>query len=224
MQVRPIRVLVADSKELFREGVGRLLDEQPAIEVVCRCGDAQEAVARAAETRPDVVLIDADMSDRGVAQKIRGAVPDVQVVVLTDSAWEGELLSALRSGAKGYLQKDIGLDRLVKSIDLAVCGEVIVSPEVADRLSRKAEAVAEEAAHEGDKDSPDLSGREKEIVGLIIEGATSREIAERLIISENTAKLHTKKILAKLQLRNKHQLAAYAVRKGLTSAGENALK
>jgi DNA-binding NarL/FixJ family response regulator len=210
-------VLVADSKELFREGIGRLLDEQPAIDVVCRCGDAREAIQKAVDTQPDVVLIDADMSDKGTAEEIREAVPNAQVVVLTESAWEGELLGALRAGAKGYLQKDIGLDRLVKSIDLAVCGEVIVSSEVASRLSQKPEVVAEVAAFDGDELCSDLSDREKEIVGLIVEGATSREMAERLVISENTAKVHTKKILAKLQLRNKHQLAAYAVRKGLAS-------
>jgi len=219
-----VRVVLADRKELFREGLFRLLESQPHIEVVSRCDNGSKAIRQAREAKPDVVLMDTYMPDcNGIetAQKITRSLPDVKVAMLTDSEEEEDLFSALKAGAKGYLLKNIGVDSLVESIDLIARGQIVVSPPLARKLlieiaSMRDDREAREAGSEAD-----LSEREAEILKLVAKGATNKEIAERLIIAENTVKVHVKNILAKLQLRNKQQAAAYAVQRGLVTGIED---
>jgi DNA-binding NarL/FixJ family response regulator len=219
-----VRVVLADRKELFREGLFRLLESQPHIEVVSRCDNGSKAIRQAREAKPDVVLMDTYMPDcNGIetAHKITRSLPDVKVAMLTDSEEEEDLFSALKAGAKGYLLKNIGVDSLVESIDLIARGQIVVSPPLARKLlieiaSMRDDREAREAGSEAD-----LSEREAEILKLVAKGATNKEIAERLIIAENTVKVHVKNILAKLQLRNKQQAAAYAVQRGLVTGIED---
>jgi len=219
-----VRVVLADRNELFREGLFRLLESQPHIEVVSRCDNGSKAIRQAREAKPDVVLMDTYMPDcNGIetAQKITRSLPDVKVAMLTDSEEEEDLFSALKAGAKGYLLKNIGVDSLVESIDLIARGQIVVSPPLARKLlieiaSMRDDREAREAGSEAD-----LSEREAEILKLVAKGATNKEIAERLIIAENTVKVHVKNILAKLQLRNKQQAAAYAVQRGLVTGIED---
>jgi DNA-binding NarL/FixJ family response regulator len=219
-----VRVVLADRKELFREGLFRLLESQPHIQVVCQCDNGSKAVRQAREAKPDVLLMDTYMPDcNGIdtAQKITKSLPDVKVVMLTDSEEEEDLLSALKAGAKGYLLKNIGVDSLVESIDLIAKGQMVVSPPLARRsliefASTRDEREASEAGREAD-----LSERESEILKLVAKGATNKEIAEELIVAENTVKVHVKNILAKLQLRNKQQAAVYAVQRGLVTGIED---
>jgi len=212
-----IKVLIADNKELFREGLVKLLESQPHIQVVCHCNNGSKAIEKARETKPDVVVMDVQMPDcDGIetAQCINKELPDTKVAMLTDSEEEEKLFSALKVGAKGYLLKNIGIENLVKSIDLIAEGEIIISPPLAERL------ICEFTSLEEDKQARDaeehlLSDREMEVLKLVASGATNREIATSLIIAENTVKVHIKNILEKLHLRNKQQAAAYAVQQGL---------
>jgi len=211
-----IKVLLADDKEIFREGLARLLDEQEQIEVVSLCSNGKQAIDKAKETEPDVVLMDSHISDcdsKKATRQINESSPKVKVAMLTDSKYEQTLFSAMDAGATGYLVKDMKVVDLIKSIDLIAKGEVVVSPPLARKLVDK---VASKKAKETEvKDN--LSERETEILKLLAKGATNKEIAERLFIAENTTKVHLKNILGKSQLRNRQQAAAYAVQEGLVT-------
>jgi DNA-binding NarL/FixJ family response regulator len=209
-----IKVLLADDKEIFREGLARLLDEQEQIEVVSQCSNGKQAIEKAEETEPDVVLMDSNISDcdsSKAIQQINESFPKVKVAMLTDSKSEDTLFSAIEAGATGYLVKEGKVVDLIKSIDLIAEGKVVVSPPLARRL------VAKVAKAKGTKVKNDLSERETEILKLLAKGATNKEIAGTQFITENTAKVHLKNILQKLQLRNRQQAAAYAVQEGLVT-------
>jgi DNA-binding NarL/FixJ family response regulator len=215
--VGSIRVLLADNKEVFREGLARLLKEQEHIEVVLQCSGAEETVQRAKDIEPDVVLINTDISDSGktkAAQKISKSCPGVKVAMLTDSKSEEDLFSAIEAGATGYLLKDMKVDDLMKSIDLIAKGEVVVSPPLAGKLVDKLGEMKPSEARVNDG----LSERERDILKMLAKGATNKDIADGLFIAENTAKVHIKNILVKLQLRNRQQAAAYAVQQGLATS------
>ena len=210
-----VKVLLADDKEIFREGLAKLLQEQGHIEVVSQCSNGKEAIEKARESEPDVVLMDSNISDCGskeATQQINESSPGVKVAMLTDSRDEEKLFSAIEDGATGYLLKDMRIVDLVESIDLIRKGEVVVPPSLAGKLVRKVTVKTKEAeVKEG------LSQREIEILKLLVRGNTNKEIAEALFITENTVKVHMKNILGKLQLRNRQQAAAYAVKQGLVT-------
>jgi len=211
-----IKVLLADDKEMFREGLARLLNEQEHIEVVSQCSNSNEAIEKVKETKPDVVLMDTDISecdDTKAIRQMNESAPEVKVVVLTDSKREGDLFSAIEAGATGYLLKDMKVRELVESIDLIGKGDVVVSPPLARKLIRKVTSTG--AIEAGTKDIP--SAREIEILKLLVKGAPNKEIAEALFITENTVKAHMKHILEKLKLRNRQQAVAYAVEEGLVA-------
>jgi len=211
-----IKVLLADDKEIFREGLARLLDEQEHIEVVSQCSNGNQAIERVEETKPHVVLIDTDISecdDIKAIRQIKESAPEVKVAMLTDSKEENDLFSAIEAGATGYLLKDMKVGELIESIDLIGKGEVVVSPPLAGKLVRKVTSM--KAKEVEPKGIP--SERETEILKLLAKGATNKEIAETLFIAENTAKVHIKNILEKLELRNRQQAAAYAVQEGLVA-------
>ena len=211
-----LKVLLADDKEIFREGLARLLEEQEYIEVVSQCANGKQAIKDVKETKTDVVLIDSNILDCGsneATREIKKSSPQVRVAVLTDSENERELFSAIESGATGYLQKDTKVEDLVKSIDLIGKGEVVVSPPLAEKLVGKFASMRQREAEE----PTGLTDREVEIVKLLAKGLTNKEMAETLFVAENTVKVHIKNILEKLQLRNRQQLAAYAVQQGLVT-------
>jgi two-component system NarL family response regulator len=211
-----LKVLLADDKEVFREGLARLLGEQEYIEVVSQCVTGQQAIDKVKETEPNVVLIDGNISKCSrdeATREIRESSPGVKVAILTDSENEQDLFSAIESGATGYLQKDMSVKDLVKSIDLIGKGEVVVSSPLAQNLVGKFTSMRQKEPGE----RTGLTGREEEIVKSLAKGLTNKEIAETLFISEYTVKVHVKNILGKLQLHNRQQLAAYAVQQGLVT-------
>jgi len=215
-----IKVLLVDDKEIFREGLARLLDEQEHIEVVCQCSNGNQAIEKVEEIKPHVVLMDTDISECSDIKAIRQmneSSPEVKVAMLTDSKREGDLFSAIEAGAMGYLLKDMKVGELIESIDLIEKGEVVISPPLAGKLVRKFTSMRAKEAEA--KDIP--SERETEILKLLAKGATNKEIAETLFIAENTAKVHVRNLLEKLQLRNRQQAAAYAVQQGLTTEVTN---
>jgi DNA-binding NarL/FixJ family response regulator len=211
-----MKVLLADDKEVFREGLAKLLEDTEHIEVVSRCSNGKQAIEKVKETMPDVVLIDYNISDcdsNEATREIKGSFPQVKVAMLSDFENEQELFSAIESGATGYLLKDMKVDDLVRSVDLIGKGEVIVSPPLGEKLVGKFSSMRQKET----KHQTGLTQQELEIVKLLAKGATNKDLAEKLFITENTVKVHLKNILVKLGLRNRQQVAAYAVQQGLVT-------
>lgn len=211
-----IKVLLVDDKEVFRAGLAKLLEEQENIEVVYQCDNIAQAIKKITQVEPDVALINAVTSESDsmeAARKISALPSKIKVAVITGSNDKEELFSAIRAGATGYLVKDITVDDLVKSIELVAKGEAVVSPPMAQKLANR---LNEPKASEAEvKDG--LSDREQEILKLLAKGHTNKEIGDTLFITENTAKVHVKHILGKLQLRNRQQASVYAVQQGLVT-------
>ena len=209
-----IKVLLADGKEISREGLAKLLEGQEHIEVISQCSNGGEAVKKTEELQPNVALIDTNISNCNsgeATRRISESSPKVKVALLTDSKSEQELFSAIESGITGYLQKDIKFDDLIKSIELIGKGEVVISPPLGEKLVGKFASMSKKET----ESQGGLTKREIEIMRLLTRGATNKEIAETLFITENTTKVHIKNILEKLQLRNRQQLVAFAVQHGL---------
>jgi DNA-binding NarL/FixJ family response regulator len=212
-----IKVLLADDKEVFREGLARLLAEEEGIKVVSQCVNGKQAVEKVREIKPDVVLIDSSISEcdsSEAVREIKEESPEVRIAMLTDCENEEELFSAIESGATGYLLKDTKVGELVKSIELIGNGEIVVSPPLSEKLIGKFASMRKK---EAESSQAGLTEREIEIIRLLAQGATNKELAEKLFIAENTVKVHLKNILEKLQLRNRQQLVAYAVQEGLVT-------
>lgn len=216
-----IRVALADREEIFREGLAKLLNDQPHIEVVCQCRDAEELVEQARQEEPDVILLDSQIAGNNVGEllaSIAECLPMAKAVVVTHPETPVHAIDMLKAGAKACFAKTISVPDLVRSIELVSTGRIIISPVLAGEfvdqigLLRKDEEseVLEEASH--------LSVRETEITKLISQGATNKEIAGRLLISDGTVKVHVKNILRKLDLRNRQQLAVYAFMRHWVSA------
>lgn len=213
----PIRVLLVDDHILFRKGLISLLSTRDDIEIVGECGDGAEAVDRARELMPDVVLMDIRMpglSGIDATRRITAETPHVKVVMLTVSEEDGDLFEAIRSGARGYLLKNIEPADLYHLVRAVAAGEAALSPAVASKIldeygraqTREYEDTAQEAV---------LTEREREILGLLMGGLGNKEIAQRLCISESTVRNHLHNVLYKLHLENRVQLAIYAYRQSL---------
>jgi two-component system nitrate/nitrite response regulator NarL len=213
----PIRVLLVDDHILFRKGLISLISTRDDIEIVGECGDGAEAVDRARELMPEVVLMDIRMpglSGIDATRQITAEMPHVKVVMLTVSEEDGDLFEAIRSGARGYLLKNIEPADLYQLVRAVAAGEAALSPAVASKIleeygraqTRGCEDTAQEAV---------LTEREREILGLLMDGLGNKEIAQRLCISESTVRNHLHNVLYKLNLENRVQLAIYAYRQSL---------
>ncbi|MDQ3811405.1 MAG: response regulator transcription factor [Chloroflexota bacterium] len=209
-----IRVLIVDDHGVVREGLRAYLELEPDIQVVGEARDGQDAVRRAHELRPDVVLMDLVMPNMdGVTAitRIKEQRPDTHVIVLTSFLDEERVVPAIRAGATSYLLKDVAAADLARAIRAARAGQAQLHPEVARRLMqqvtvpRKADAGAQ------------LTDREREVLRLVAEGRSNKEIARSLVVSERTVKGHVSNILGKLGLQDRTQAALYAVRHGLAS-------
>ena len=224
-QHRPIRVLVVDDQRIVCEGIASLLSLQDSIEVVGMAFDGQEAIARAAELQPDVVLMDVRMPIlNGIAatRVIRRDLPDCQVLVLTTFDDDEYIVEALQAGVVGYLLKDIPAHDLAQAIqaahkrlylfDRAIGGKVIA----ALRESASAQRSITPPIHTPPVESniSELSNREIDVLRLIAQGASNREIAQVLVISEGTVKTHISHILSRLGLRDRTQAALLARERG----------
>jgi RNA polymerase sigma factor (sigma-70 family) len=213
--------MIVDDKELFREGLRKVLTRQSDIEVIGDAPDGRRAVDMVRQTKPDVVLMDVMMPVMdGVeaARRICAQFPKTQVVMLTVSENEQNLYEAVKAGARGYIHKDTSVDDVTTAIRKAHEGQAMVTPFLASKLldefanmarSRDEEREAEQEA------ATRVTEREREVLQLLVKGATNRDIAEALVITENTVKVHLRNILEKLQLRNRQQAAAYAIKAGL---------
>ena len=206
----PIRVLLADDQRVVREGLALLLGLLPGIEVVGAAADGEEAVALAARLHPDVVLMDLRMPRLdGVAAtgRLRERDPQAKVIALTTYADDRSVVEALRAGARGYLTKDAGAEEIRRALEAVVRGEGAIDPAVQRHL---VDAVA------AGPELPDgLTPREAEVLALIAEGLSNREIAARLFVTEATVKSHINHLFAKTGARDRAQAVTYAYRHGL---------
>jgi DNA-binding NarL/FixJ family response regulator len=224
MREKPIRVLLVDDQVLMRRGLRKLLEVEDGIEVVGEAADGVEALLLVPETRPDVALVDARMPKMDGVELIGRLTeehPRVAAIVLTTFDVDEYIFGGLRAGARGYLLKDTPPEELVSGIEKASRDETVLGGQIASRVVselRRTTEPAERTSHPGDEV---LSGREVEVAKLVGAGATNREIAHRLYITEGTAKNHISKILRKLGLRDRTQLALYAVERGWTTGARS---
>jgi DNA-binding NarL/FixJ family response regulator len=218
-QPEPIRVVLADDQRLVRESLGTLLGLLPGIEMVASASDGEEALALADEHNPDVVLMDLRMPRLDgieATRRLRELRPDVRVIALTTYADDESVLGALRAGARGYLTKDASGEDIHNAILTVARGDAALDPSVQHHV------VAALAGDDGRADEPagsglpdDLTPREAEVLGLIAEGLTNAEIAERLFVSPTTVKSHINHLFAKAGLRDRAQAVNYAYRTGI---------
>jgi DNA-binding NarL/FixJ family response regulator len=211
-----IRVLIADDERLIRAGFRRILDDESDIQVVAEAGDGEEAVARAAECRPDVVLMDMRMPIVNGIEATRRIVTDEsapRVLVLTTFDLDEYVYSALGAGASGFLLKDAPEEQLLAAIRVVSAGGALFSPTVTRRLidefSRRREVTERGARIEA------LTPRENEVLLLVARGLSNAEIAAELVLSDHTAKTHVARILGKLGLRDRAQAVVVAYESGL---------
>lgn len=209
----PIRVLLVDDHQVVRRGLRTFLEIQDDIEVVGEAADGAEGVARAEELRPDIVLMDVTMpvlDGVEALRRLRALDNPARVLIVTSFTERRTVVPALRAGAAGYLYKDVDPDALAGAIRSVHAGHVLLQPEVADVLLSP-----ESPSGQGRGGS--LTEREREVLGLIADGRSNREIARALVLSEKTVKTHVSNILMKLDLADRTQAALWAVRHGLTS-------
>ncbi|AKN70419.1 LuxR family transcriptional regulator [Streptomyces sp. PBH53] len=217
-----IRVLIADDQQMVRQGFTVLLDTQPDIEVVGQAVDGRDAIARTAELAPDVVLMDIRMPELGGIEatgRITEDHPAVKVLVLTTFDLDEYVYDALRAGASGFLLKDASADQLAEAVRVVAAGDALLAPGITRRL------IAEFSRLDGSNRAPlkrrvgDLTERETEVLALIAQGLSNAEIAERLVVAEQTVKTHVGRILVKLGLRDRTQAAVFAYESGVVRPG-----
>ena len=213
-----IRILIADDHSVVRQGLKMFLGLDPEMEVVGEAADGEEAVRKAKELQPDVVLMDLlmpKMDGITATATIRRAQPDTEVIALTSVLEDASVVSAVKAGAIGYLLKDTQADELCSSIRAAAAGQVRLAPQAAARLMNEVRT----------PENPEmLTEREIEVLRLLAQGQANKEIARALHIAEKTVKTHVSNILAKLGLQSRTQAALYALRVGIapsTAAGSS---
>jgi two-component system response regulator DevR len=210
-----VRIMVVDDHEVVRLGLRGLLERQPSWQVVAEASTADEAVSRAVEHRPDVVVMDIRLSGSSgieACRRIISQVPETRVVMLTSYAEDDLLFDAIAAGAAGYVLKQIGSDELVRAIETVGRGEALLDPSLTRRVLAK---VREAARREAFAAFADLTEQELRVLALISEGKTNREIAESLYLGEGTVRNYVSNILGKLGVSNRAEAAAYAVEHNL---------
>ncbi|MEU2054065.1 response regulator transcription factor [Streptomyces bungoensis] len=213
-----IRVLIADDQQMVRQGFTVLLDTKPGIEVVGQAVHGLDAIARARELVPDVVLMDIRMPELGgieATRRITAEHPGIRVLVLTTFDLDEYVYDALRAGASGFLLKDASADQLAEAVRVVAAGDALLAPGVTRRL------IARFSRLDGPRQTPPgarvgaLTERETEVLALIARGLSNAEIAVELVVAEQTVKTHVGRILTKLGLRDRTQAAVFAYESGL---------
>jgi two-component system response regulator NreC len=216
--VKPIRILLADDHTVMRRGLRLLLESQPGFRVVAEASDGRQAVQQAEATQPDVAVVDIAMPNLSgieAAERITAAFPHTAIVILSMHSDEGYVLRALKVGAKGYLLKDSAEGDLVDAIKAVHEGKTFFSPEISKML---VEDYVREIRTRGAEDSYDLlTSREREILQLLAERKSNKEIAQALHLSPYTIETHRRNLQEKLNLHSLAELILYAVRKGVIS-------
>lgn len=219
MTANVIRVLLVDDHTILREGIRSLLAEHEHLQVVGEASDGREAVEKVEELQPDVVLMDISMPELNGIQAtkaIKERSPDTKILILTMHDEEGYIYPIFKAGASGYVVKRTATRELVSAVEAVMEGNTIMHPSVAETLIYEEGAKSEDG--EVDADFYDgLTERELEVLTLIAEGLTNREIADKLYISIKTVQAHRANIMEKLDLHDRVALTKYAIKKGLIS-------
>jgi DNA-binding NarL/FixJ family response regulator len=219
MMMQPTRVLIVDDHALFRQGVCSTIEPEEDFEVVGEAGDGTEALTKARELKPDLILMDIHMphcSGLEAVSAIRGELPNVRIVMLTVHGEDENLFEAIRRGAGGFLSKNVRAKTLLDALRGMMRGEAAISKRMAGKILKEFARLAE---LEAGNIASQLTLREREVLQKISEGLSNQEIALSLYISENTVKAHVSNILRKLHLQSRSQAAAYARRWGLHEGG-----
>jgi len=211
-----IRVLVADDHTLVREGLVGILKAAPDVDVVAEAADGEDSIAKARDTRPDVVVLDISMprlNGLETARRLRKTLPHTAILVLTMHDEPEYVLKMMRAGASGYLVKDGTASELITAIRTLKAGRPYVGAQAASALVK---------AHQDNRPVPDdpfdrLTDRERQIFQLIVDGGTSAKIAEQLCISQKTVENHRTRLMEKLDIHSTAELLRYAARRGLIS-------
>jgi NarL family two-component system response regulator LiaR len=213
-----IRILITDDHAIVREGLRALITVKPDMELAGEAADGEEAVLKARDLRPDVILMDLVMPRKNgieAIEEIKRENPDARILVLTSFAEDDQVLSAIKAGALGYLLKDSSPQELIEAIRCVYRGESSLHPTVARKLilgfGHQQNARPSASA---------LTEREMEVLKLVARGLSNQAVAEQLNISEGTARFHVSNILSKLQLENRTQAVLYALREGLVTLEE----
>jgi len=213
-----LRVMVVDDHALFRRGLEMVLSQEPDIELVGEASDGAEAILRATELMPDVVLMDVRMPRRSgieAAGEIKDLLPHVKILMLTISDEEADLYDAIKAGASGYLLKEIPIEEVADAIRSVWQGQSRISPSMASKLLTEFAAISKATNERPQMPAPRLTDREMEVLKLVAQGLNNRDIAKELFISENTVKNHIRNILEKLHLHSRMEAVVYAVREKL---------
>src|ERR1700691_1633978 len=213
----PIRTLIVDDHALFRRGLEIVLVSEPDIEGVGQAGDGTEAVQKAGESVPDIVLMDVRMprsSGIQACRAIKDVAPSAKIIILTMSDEEEDLFEAIRAGASGYLLKDIPLDEVAEAVRAVHGGQSLISPSMAGKLLTEFATLAKRDREQPPQQlpAPKLTDREMQVLKLVARGMNNRDIAKELFISDNTVKNHVRNILEKLQIHSRMEAVMVAVR------------
>lgn len=218
-----IRILLVDDHEIVRLGLKTLLSRYPHFEVVAEAGDAQEAMEQTIRHQPDVVVMDIRLPGKNGIEATREIIemrPQTKIIMLTSHADDDVLFDAISAGASGYVLKQIGSNDLVRALETIGRGESMLDPAITQKVFQR---VRETARRAEDEYFATLTEQELNILALVTEGLTNREIAERIFLSEKTVRNYVSSILSKLDLSSRAEAAAYAVRHHIhehTSGGQ----
>jgi DNA-binding NarL/FixJ family response regulator len=216
-----MKVLIVDDHILFRQGLVSLLCTEPDFEVVGEAGSVREAVAMALKLHPNLILMDFNLPDSSgveAARTILSEIPDCKIIFLTVYADDEKMLEAIRSGARGYLLKNVPIAQLMKALRSTQNGEAAISRAMMSKVMNELARTSGQVSPDQNTSSLDkLSTREIDVLRELSSGASNDEIAQRLFISKNTVKHHVHNMLEKLEMENRNQLAKTARRHGLKS-------
>lgn len=216
-----IRIVLADDHRLVRSGMRSLLESRGGFEIVAETGDGREAVSFARRLRPDIVILDIGMPGLNgleAASRIAREIPETKIVILSMHTSEHYVLEALRAGAVGYVVKDAAVEELEQALCAVLHGDLWLSPGVSRYLLEDYRRLSHGAAADQPRSALELlTPRQREILQLIAEGHSSREIAERLSLSQKTVENHRTQIMERLDIRDIPGLTRFAMRNGLVS-------
>ena len=216
-----IRVMIVDDHEIVRSGLNAVLDPEEDLVVVGEAGSAEEAIQVAARVDPQVILMDVrmeGMSGIDACRAIKSVRPEVKVLMFTSFGEEDAVTASIVAGASGYLLKNMGRPELLRAIRGVAAGQSLLDPSVTRKVM---ERLARLSAREEERLVEALSDRERGVLALVAEGRTNREIAEQLVLSENTVRNHVSRILEKLGMSRRSEAASFATQHGLLGEGRS---
>jgi DNA-binding NarL/FixJ family response regulator len=223
MPASPVRIVVADDHQVVRTGFAALLDTQPDFTVLGTASDGAEAVRMSRELRPDVVLMDVRMPGTDgieATRQLTGGPDAPRVIILTTFDLDEYVYDALRAGASGFLLKDVTAERLFDAVRVVAAGDALLAPAVTRRLISEFARITPRAGGPAGQPAAavsDLTPRETEVLRLLAEGLSNPEIADRLVVTEETVKTHVSRVLHKLGLRDRTQAVVLAYESGLVT-------